>query len=62
MTIPPGTGVCQGNFAATVKEILPINRVRSSSRSPTYVGQIIPRQLPRICGNSPLTGCCIWRN
>ena len=24
MSPPPGTGVCQGNFAASVKEILPI--------------------------------------
>ena len=24
MNPPPGTGVCQGNFAASVKEILPI--------------------------------------
>jgi hypothetical protein len=25
MSHPPGTGVCQGNFAASVKEILPIH-------------------------------------
>jgi hypothetical protein len=25
MTRPPRTGMCQGNFAAVVKEILPIN-------------------------------------
>jgi hypothetical protein len=54
MSHPPGTGVCQGNFAASVKEILPIHEcgalaVMASSR------RVFP-QLPTIRDIRPLTG------
>jgi hypothetical protein len=53
MSHPPGTGVCQGNFAASVKEILPIHEcgalaVVASSR------RIVTR-LPKIRNIRPLT-------
>ena len=54
MSHPPGTEVCQGNFAASVKEILPIHEcgalaVMASSR------RLFP-QLPTIRDIRPLTG------
>ena len=54
MNHPPGTAVCQGNFAASVKEILPIHEcgallivASSGSNSPG---------LPTIRDIRPLTG------
>ncbi len=52
MTFPPRAGMCQGNFAATVKEILPIYENGLCDRTI----RAIPRIMPRISGNSPLTG------
>jgi hypothetical protein len=54
MSHPPGTGVCQGNFAASVKEILPIHEygalaVMASSE------RFTPR-MPKIRDIRPLTG------
>ena len=48
--------MCQGNFAAIVKEILPINEysVLAAATSTEHC----PREPPRVCGNSSLTG---WR-
>jgi hypothetical protein len=55
MTHPPRTGMCQGNFAASVKEILPINECGVLTAA-TLIARL-PRKLPRIRGNSSLTGC-----
>jgi transposase len=53
MTYPPRAEMCQGNFAATVKEILPIYK-NGAAAIPDDSGRL-PRKLPRTCGNSPLT-------
>jgi hypothetical protein len=60
MTYPPGAEMCQGYFAATVKEILPMYQ-SGAPAMPNYVEQL-PHKLPRICGNSPLTNRLVWRN
>ena len=54
MSHPPRAGMCQGNFAATVKEILPIYEGRPPAAL-TRSGHS-PQKLPRACGNSSLTG------
>ena len=54
MSHPPGTGVCQGNFAASVKEILPIHECGALAVM-TLSGQVSP-QLPKIRDIRPLTG------
>src|SRR5262245_22774897 len=54
MTHPPGAGRCQGNFAATVKEILPIYE-SGAPAAPTRT-PALPRELLRIDGNRSLTG------
>jgi transposase len=53
MTYPLRAGMCQGNFAATVKEILPI--YENGTPAILNYSEQLPRKLPRICGNSPLT-------
>jgi hypothetical protein len=60
MSHPPRAGMCQGNFAATVKEILPIDEcgVLVTSNSIEH----FPQEFPRIRGNSSLTGRYVWRN
>ncbi len=57
MTYPPRAGMCQGNFAATVKETLPIYE-NEAPATPNSSEQL-PSTLPRICGNSPLTSLTI---
>jgi hypothetical protein len=42
MSHPPGTGVCQGNFAASVKEILPIHECGALAVMASF-GRIIPK-------------------
>ena len=54
MSHPPGTEVCQGNFAASVKEILPIHECGALAVMASS-GRISPR-LPKICDIRPLTG------
>jgi hypothetical protein len=53
MSHPPGTVVCQGNFAASVKEILPIHECGALAFM-AFSGQISPR-LPKIRDTWPLT-------
>ena len=47
MNHPPGTGVCQGNFAASVKEILPIHECGALA-----VSGFIRAEFPRITEDS----------
>jgi hypothetical protein len=54
MSHPPGTGVCQGNFAASVKEILPIHECGALAVMASS-GRSSPR-LPKIRDIRPLTG------
>jgi hypothetical protein len=57
MSPPPGTGACQGNFAASVKEILPIYQcgilaIVASIRgiSPIITADLRHQLLDRPCG------------
>jgi hypothetical protein len=54
MSHPPGTGVCQGNFAASVKEILPIHESEALAVVASS-GRISPR-MPNSRDIKPLTG------
>jgi hypothetical protein len=54
MSRPPRTVVCQGNFAASVKEILPIHECGALAVMASS-GRISP-QLPKIRDIRPLTG------
>jgi hypothetical protein len=54
MSHPHGTGVCQGNFAASVKEILPIHECGALAVMASS-GRISPR-LPKIRDIRLLTG------
>jgi hypothetical protein len=54
MSHPPGREVCQGNFAASVKEILPIHECKALAVMASS-GKI-PPQLPKIRDIGPLTG------
>jgi len=54
MSHPPGTVACQGNFAASVKEILPIHGCGALAIM-AFSGQVSPR-LPEIRDIRPLTG------
>ena len=54
MSHPPGTEVCQGNFAASVKEILPIHECGVFAVMAFY-GRNVPRLL-KIHDIRPLTG------
>ena len=54
MSHPPGTEVCQGNFAASVKEILPIHECGALAVMASS-GRMSPR-LPKIRDIGPLTG------
>jgi hypothetical protein len=54
MSHPPGTVVCQGNFAASVKEILPIHECGALAVM-TFSGHCSPR-VPKIRDIRPLTG------
>jgi hypothetical protein len=54
MSHPPGTGVCQGNFAASVKEILPIHECGVLAVMASF-GRSSP-QLLKIRDIRPLTG------
>jgi hypothetical protein len=53
MSHPPGTVVCQGNFAASVKEILPIHECGALAVM-AFSGQVSPR-LSKIRDTRPLT-------
>ena len=52
MSPPPGTGVCQGNFAASVKEILPIYQ-RGILADTGFIEANSFQELPTICGANP---------
>jgi hypothetical protein len=54
MSHPPGTGVCQGNFAASVKEILPIHESEALAVVASS-GRMSPRT-PNSRDIKPLTG------
>jgi hypothetical protein len=54
MSHPPGTEVCQGNFAASVKEILPIHECGALAVM-AFSGHNFPRLL-KIRDIRPLTG------
>jgi len=53
MTHRPTEGTCQGDFALTVKEILPIDEYESFTVSRS--AQRISHELPRITGTCILT-------
>jgi len=53
MTQPPGAPMCKWNFAATVKEILPI--YENGAPAIANYSEQLPHKLPRICDNNPLT-------
>ena len=55
MNPPPGTGVCQGNFAASVKEILPIYECGILAISASTCG-IFPDNYRELAAHSSLTG------
>jgi hypothetical protein len=55
MSHPPRTGVFQGNFAASVKRILPIHEWVPLRSWPLLSG--IPTKSPRICDIGSLTSC-----
>lgn len=55
MTEPPRAPMCKENFAAIVKEILPIYE-NGYPAVPNWFRQL-PHKLPRICGNNLLTSC-----
>jgi hypothetical protein len=54
MTHLPKTGMCQGNFAASVKEILPIYECGVLARATSFTK--VPREILRIRSVRSLTG------
>ena len=61
MTHQPTEGMCQGNFAASVKEILPIHECEALAVIEPDPG-IIPAQLPRIATQALDRPGSLWRN